>query len=283
MNIRTCILTLIAMPTLFTSAHPQTTALYDSKKVPDILGRMKNGDLHTQKVAFDELMTQVNSEAAGIRGKPEALSKFFTLHPEQSDQVKLGLIQLLSQENYYFVDSKSPPPDPHDEDDIGEHYAQLIDTVASMDDERTIPALVGAMTTGGMAQRGLMKYGNKALGPVLDQLKNRDALVRASALGMGIALLERQNDAPSQARIRDLIRSSLADPKPVVRSHAIREIGCLGDREGFVPMLQQIAKTDPWKLPGKADDGGDGDAFYPVRFDARRVLQDIENKRTCAP
>jgi hypothetical protein len=283
MNIQACILILIVMPAISTAAYPQGTAPQDRKKLPEILTRMKSTDLHTQKLAFDDLMNQINFETSGTRAKPEALNKYFSLHPEQADQVKLGLTQLLSQENYYFVESKNPPPDSHEEDDIGEHYAELIDVVSSLEDDRAIPALVGAMTTGGIAQRGLMKYGDKALVPVLGQLKNRDALVRAAALGMGIALLERQNDSASQARIRELIRSSLADPKPVVRTHSIREIGCLADRQDFVPMLQQIAKTDPWKLPGKADDGGDGDEFYPVRSDARQILRDIQNNKACTP
>jgi hypothetical protein len=57
-------------------------------------------------------------------------------------------------------------------------------TVSSLNDDRAIPALVGAMTTGGMAQRGVLKYGDKALTSVMEQLKSSDALVRASALGM---------------------------------------------------------------------------------------------------
>jgi hypothetical protein len=101
------------------------------------------------------------------------------------------------------------------------------------------------MTTGGMAQRGLMKYGDKALGPVLRELKNPDGLVRAAALSMSITLLERHDDFASKARIRDLLRSSLTDPESVVRSHALREIGCLDDRQDFVPVLEKIAKTDP--------------------------------------
>ena len=274
--------------TISTVICSQQADLPNSTKLSDILVRMKNGDLHGQKLAFDDLMAYINSDAGGSPrgaevGPRVALDRFFARHPDQADQVKLQLIQLLSEENYYFIESKNPPPDPHEEDEIGEHYADLIDTVASLDDARTIPALVGAMNTGGMAQRGVLKYGDMALEPVLAQLKNPDALVRASALAMSIALLGRHTDVASKTRIRELIRSSLTDPKPVVRSRAVKEIDCLDNRQDFVPMLEQIAKTDPWKLPGKADDGGDGDEFYPVRFDARRVLRDIQNNTTCKP
>src|SRR5208282_4797714 len=93
---------------------------------------------------------------------------------------------------------------------------------------------------------------------------------------MSVALLQKQDRSASHARATDLIRSSLTDPDSVVRSHAVREIGCLDERQEFVPILEKIAKTDPEKHSGKALDGRDGDEFYPVRYDARRVLRDIK-------
>ncbi|HKM47307.1 MAG TPA: HEAT repeat domain-containing protein [Terriglobales bacterium] len=256
-------------------------------KLPSILARMKSEDLHTKIVAFNELMTHVASEAGGpkegseLTGRSDALNKFFSRHPEQADQVKLGLIQLLTKENYYFIEGKNPPPDDHAEDDVSEHYAELINTVSSLNDDRAIPALAGAVTTGGMAQRGLLKYGDKALDPLLKQLRSPDGLVRASALGMAITVLEGHNDPEAHNRVRELLQALLADPESVVRRKAVWEIDCLDDRQDFVPILEKIAKTDPEKRSGKADDGGDGDAFYPVRYDARRVLHHIQNNKPC--
>ncbi len=43
----------------------------------------------------------------------------------------------------------------------------------------------------------------------------------------------------------------------------------------------QVAKTDPWKLPGKVTDGGDEGQFYPVRFQARRALRAIQRNEAC--
>jgi hypothetical protein len=266
------------------ASYGQQSAPPESNNLSDTPASMENGDLHTKKVAFDDLMTLLSSEGPN-RAQPAspsvALNNFFAQHPDQADRVKLGLIHLLNKENHSFIQSKNPPSDPDVEDDISEHYAELIGVVSSLNDERAIPALVGAMTTGGMAQRGLLKYGDKALEPVLEQLKNPDGLVRATALGMSITLLDKRNDRTSHARIRELIRSSLTDPTPVVRRHAVKEIDCLDDRQNFVPTLEQIAKTDPAELPGKADDGGDGAEFYPVRSDARRVLRDIQNNEGC--
>jgi hypothetical protein len=78
-----------------------------------------------------------------------------------------------------------------------------------------------------------------------------------------------------------LILASLDDGSGVVRGVAVNAIDCLNDRETFVSTLNELAKNDPFKLPGKALDGGDGNEFYPVRYDARRVLRDIQDQIAC--
>lgn len=255
-----------------------------NEQLPNILARMKDQDLHTNIAAFHDLLTYASAESPHStkpKGPSETLNDFLVGHPENADQVKLSLIQLLTEENHSFIETKNPPPDSDASDDVGEYYAELVDTVSSLNDDRAIPALVGAMTTGGMAQRGVLKYGDKALTSVMEQLKSSDALVRASALGMTTGILEQKKDAASHALVISLIQSSLKDPGAVVRSQAVQEIDCLDERKDFISILQEIAKTDPLRLPGKALDGGDGGQFYPVRADARQVLRHIKNNESC--
>jgi hypothetical protein len=149
-----------------------------------------------------------------------------------------------------------------------------------MNDERAIPALVGAMPYGSDATGALLRFGNKAVGPILDQLKSRNALLRISALRMAISM-EGRNESVSPPRIRGMLQSALAAPVAVVRSAAVNEIACLDDRQDFVPVLEKLAKTDPVHYKGREDDGVDGDQFYPVRFDARRALREIQNNEPC--
>lgn len=253
---------------------PQTATL--DSRVSHILALLKNEDLSTREEAFADTMSLISEERVGV-SKTDVFSAFSARHPDQAARVKLGLIQLLQREDGVFV--KGKPATLEEED--GEYYAELIDIVASFDDQRAIAPLVGAMTTGGMAQGGLLKYGDKALGPVMEQLNNPDGLVRATALDITTALLAKHNDSASRGRVRDLIRSFLKDPDLVVRGDAVRQISCLDDRQDFVPVLEQFAKTDRDKLPGKALDGGDGDEFYPVRADARAVLRHIKNNQAC--
>jgi hypothetical protein len=268
--------------TICTISGAQRSASIDSR-VSGTLARMESKDLAAREKAFDDMMGLISEERHQARpsGKADVLAGFFRRHPDQADRVRVALIQLLSTENDAFISGKNTTPGTHTEED-GEYYAEVIDTISSLDDERAIPALVGAMTTGGMAKQGLLRYGDKALGPVLEQLKNPDALVRAAALGMSVTLLEKRNDPTSHKHAVDIIRSNLTDSASVVRSHAVREIGCLDERQDFVPTLENIAKTDPERFPGKAQDGGDGEEFYPVRYDARRVLRDIQSNKRCA-
>ena len=260
----------------------QQSAPLDSK-VSTILDRLNGNDLHTREAAFSDMMTLIG-EGQKQTAEPDraaALARFFKQHPEHGDRIRLGLIQLLKADNADFQ-GENTPPGTYTEHDM-EHYAEVVNVVSSLDDERAIPVLVNAMTTGGMAQQGILKYGDKALAPVLEQLKSPDPLVQAPALTMSFALLEKRSDPAAHAQIRELIFAYVKAPSAASRSIAVQEIGCLEDRQNFVPLLKEIATTDPQKLPGKALDGGDGNEFYPVRADARQVLRDIQNKEGCRP
>jgi hypothetical protein len=244
---------------------------------------MNGSDLHTREAALDDMMTLIR---AGQKQTAEVdhaadLARFFKEHPEQADRTKLGLIQLLKADNA-DLQGENTPPGTYTGGDM-EHYAEVVHIVSSLNDERAIPVLVDAMATGGMAQQAIFQYGDKALAPVLEQLKSSDPLVQASALRMSFALLAKRGDPAARAQIRELILSYVKAPSGASRRMAVQEIGCLEDRQNFVPLLKEIAKTDPQKFSGKALDGGDGNEFYPVRYDARRVLRDIQNKEGCRP
>ncbi len=261
-------------------AGAQQSASLDSR-VSATLDRMNKDDLHTREAAFNDMMTLIGEEQkqATEPGRAAALTSFLKQHPEQADRIKLGLIQLLKADN---VDFQGAAPGTYTEDDT-EHYAEVVNVVSALKDERAIPVLVGAMATGGMAQQAIFQYGDKALDPVLEQLKSSDPLAQSQALRMSFALLAERGDPASEAKIRELILAYVKAPLEPSRRIAVQEIGCLEDRQNFVPLLKEIAKTDPEKRPGKALDGGDADGFYPVRADARRVLRDIQNNKTCGP
>jgi hypothetical protein len=53
----------------------------------------------------------------------------------------------------------------------------------------------------------------------------------------------------------------------------------LSGRQEYLSMLKGVAKKDPLKHPSKADDGGDGENFYPGRYDARQHASKRGRKR----
>lgn len=274
---------------LSTQVSAQSPPALDSK-VADILARMGGNDLHNREAAFHDMTALIHEGRKGAAESDQAaaFARFFKEHPEQADKVKVGLIELLKADNADFQ-AANVPPGTYTEQDM-EHYAKVVNVASSLNDERAIPALVNAMSTGGMAQQAILQSGDKALGPVLEQLKHQpdlnsasDVLAQASALEMSFALLSKRDDPSSQAQTKELILSYVKAPSGATRRIAVQEIGCLEDRDSFVPLLQEIAKTDPQKFPGRAFDGVDTDGFYPVRYDARRVLRDIKSNGGCRP
>jgi hypothetical protein len=250
-------------------------------KVSAILDQMSRSNLHTREAAFDDMMAliQEGQKQTTAPDRAVVLARFFKQHPDQADRIKLGLIQLLKADNADFQGANTPPRK-YTEDDT-EHYAEVINVVSCLNDERAIPVLVNATATGGMAQRAVLRGGDKALAPVLEQLKSSDPLAQASALRMSFALLAERGDPAAQAQIRELILAYVKAPSEPSRRIAVQEIDCLDDRQGFVPLLTEISKTDPEKRPGRALDDGDTDGFYPVRADARQVLRHIKSGQAC--
>ncbi len=209
------------------------------------------------------------------------------LSSNDSERLRLATIQLLITENALANvpddeavkrSAKMAKGEVETEDE--EYYPSLVGFVADMNDERAIQALVGAMPYASNAAGALLRFGDKAVGPILDQLKSRNALLRISALEMAITM-QGQDERVSPARIREMLRSALSDPDGVVRGHAVEEIACLDDRKDFVPILEKLAKSDPMHWKGREDDGVDGDEFYPVRLYARRALREIKGNEPC--
>ncbi len=123
-----------------------------------------------------------------------------------------------------------------------------------------------------MATGALMKYGRKALDPVLEQLNNPDPLMRSEALSVGVTMLLKESDAAARAQINELIQSGLQDHEFVVRMAAVHSVERIYDRESFVSTLLDLAEHDPLNIPesGITDD-------YPVRQEAKRALHMIAN------
>lgn len=228
-----------------------------------VLERMKNPIWNEREKAFEDAVELVAS------GKSA---------PRDADQLRVGLIQLLARENAGGL--ISPPVDEAEGQDRSEYYARLISTVADMGDARAIPALLGAAGTGGMATRGVARFGKKALDQVLDQVQNPDPDLSSGAVFVVRDMLEYRtaSDADSLTRISNALRSALARPEEMIRESAIAAIEYLDGRAEFVPILTEVARSDSSKVDGQvAEDNQDNGEVYPVRRMARLLLTKITN------
>ena len=237
----------------------------------NVLDRIPGANLRTRCAIFGELSELWRQE-----------NGFFALHPDQNDRINLGFIRLLEAEDKARQDGSIM----HDgsiksgSGDCEEYLYELTMAVSELKDDRAIPALVGAIPGSGI---DLLQYGDKALGPLLRRRNSPDVLVRSVVLRVAVNILAARKDETSRVRIRDLVMSSFKDPSSSVRFATVLAIECLENKRDFVPTLEQIAKTDPSRLPGKSLDGGDNGEFYVVRAAARRVLRNIDNFEGCRP
>ncbi len=269
---RSTLLMLVLATGTCVTAYAQGSVPANSQ-VSGILSRMEKRQLAEREAALRDLCKLASNELGQKQGTdcPTALNGFFKRHPDQVEGTTIALITLLTTENGIFMDENTAPGTYNDAD--SQHYASLIDIVASLNDERSIPPLVGAITTGGLAEQGLLKYGQKALDAVLDQLRSSsDPMVRSESLAMAVTLLLRQNDPASHAKVIELIQSGVQDKEFLLRIAAIQAIERIDDRASFVSDLTELAEHDSFEIPGQAEGGG-GD--YPVRREAKRVLQKI--------
>jgi len=205
---------------------------------------------------------------------------------QDADRLQLAIIELLVRENRRDVRVKvgakeSPLADGAVEDEEeSDYYSGLIGFVADLNDARAIPALLGAANTGGMATRGVARFGKRALDPTLIQVKSENADLAEGAVWVIRDMLEYRlvTDPESVRRIKAALRTALRSSEFGIRLSAMGAIEYLEDRGEFVPLLKDVAEHDPVKLAGqRPDDGGDNGEFYPGRFDARQLLRKIGN------
>jgi hypothetical protein len=119
-----------------------------------------------------------------LRGESRSiLESLPTSTSQQADDIKVALFHLLENENNFLIEHQKDFLKSGDSLTEGytEYYASLIAIVGSLKDARAVSALVGAITTGGMATDALAAIGTAAVTPTIQALNSSDASVRQSA------------------------------------------------------------------------------------------------------
>src|SRR6266700_2966445 len=212
-------------------------------KLSAIFARMEAPDRPRREAAFEDLLKFLPSnDNVESDGQPSA--SFLTQNTDEAKLVRGALIRLLITENnprrvepsgLAKPTTETQGSDANAEGSEDEYYPELIGIVADFDDERAIPALLGAADTGGMATRGVARYGKKALGQVLEQATGPDPSLASGALFIIRDMLEFRlvSDPDSLLKIRNTLGSALARREFQVRESSVWAIEYLSDREEF--------------------------------------------------
>jgi len=270
---RAALLTCVLLVSVLQLSAQQTSTTHPT--VSSVLDRINSASRTEREKAFGEAGELLGSDA---------------ISPRDADRLRLGIIQLLVRENNEGLKERdevkqaSPAPSAGEvQEEEGEedsdYYSGLIGFVANLNDERAIPALLGAANTGGIATRGVARFGKRALDATLMQAKNANPDLAEGALWVIRDMLEfgLVSDPESLQRIKSAIRSALDAPDVGLRDTGVYLVGYLDKREEFVPKLKDIAEHDPAKLPNQPKDDGTVGDFYFVRVNAARVLEQIAN------
>lgn len=240
-----------------------------------------NGGVPQQLTAFHSPDWKFRANAfygliQGLSGPPAhsiqgMVQKMLAQHPAEEGPIKLGLIGLLHTENANVEDFKKR--NAHFGEDYSNYYGDVIGVIAALEDVRSMPELLGAITTGDMATRTLAGFGEIALPPVLSKLNDPDPLVRGAALFTLLEMVEmdKVKETTSITKIKKAFLKALNDPDGSVRGSAVFGLEKVGVKNA-IPLLTQIAKHDPDVLKGQKDGGGD---FYPVREAAEAEIARI--------
>jgi HEAT repeat protein len=235
-----------------------------------LLKQLESASWETRASAFYQLIgVGLGKTFDGETSQMESIvSKLLATDPGAENRTRLGLIGLLDRENAVVRRQRV------EFENTGKtlteayvnYYGDLIAAVGALDDVRSVGALLGAITTGGMATRGLARLGRPALQPSLQELNSADPLTRSAALRVLSEMVSSEGfsvDAASSSQIRDAMVKSLTDQDSNVRIAAVEGVAKLNDPR-LRPLIEKLATKDPYQMENT----------YPVREAATRVLRE---------
>ena len=161
--------------------------------------------------------------------------------------------------------------DEHISEGQSNFYGDVIAAVVTLNDPRSIDALMGSITTGGMATRTLASFGKMAIDPVIKKLDHNDSLSRSAVARTLSQMLENADvskDPVSKSKIKAALMRAGSDIDFSVRMSAIDGLVLLGDGQS-IAIVERMAKADPFRADGIP--GLEG--RYPVRERAAAALK----------
>ena len=221
----------------------------------------------------------------GTQALVTALRKTLVSDPSTADERKKLLIELLSVENDVRAERRKRVSGQLGQlseqdrftDGQSNYYGDVIASVVTLNDPRSLDVLLGAITTGGMATSTVASFGKIAIDPLLKRLDDSDFWVRAAVVQTLSQMLEGSpevsNDFASRAKIKAALTRGSSDANFVVRMNTIDGLLRLGDQQS-IAIVDKIAKSDPYR-----SDGVPGlEGRYIVRERAAKALKARNSK-----
>lgn len=252
--------------------------------ITSALREMENSSWERRQSGLQALMQITDSQHEPVEtyNFPSRLHDLFSADPQDRDQVVTALIALLSREN--AIAHRGTISGEQLGEDYFNFYGDVIASVVSLNDRRAIPALLGAIDTGGMVTRALASFGDAALPGILQRVNDQDTVVRMGAIITLAEMLEKNpalfsSNPVETEQVKRALLSAAADNESGVRTAAVGGLAALKD-PSVVSVIQQLAESDPAMLPGQAFGGKD---LYPVRLAAQRALASIAGEKAHDP
>jgi HEAT repeat protein len=110
-------------------------------------------------------------------------------------------------------------------------------------DPATIPAIIGALSEEGLAERAeraLKLVGGDALGPIMALARSREPSARLSAISMMPSFVHAATDD-----VRQTLHGALRDESNEVKAAALRVLGTTGDADDMERIMPMLADADP--------------------------------------
>lgn len=215
-----------------------TTQLHAQRaSVGETVQRMRSEVDSTRMHAFYEMIGRGPNAGARMRAVIEA-------NPGEKEAISAALIAALARANR----PPTAPPSHVDAEAFAEYHGDLIWAVSELHDQRAIPALMGALETGGLAQRAIASFGPRVI-PELEGALRAESSSRRVAATMTLVRMvgdpKTLADSASRSAIRDALLRAFADEDRFVRQGAMRGLGAFSD-SSVTAALRDAGANDPW-------------------------------------
>jgi hypothetical protein len=207
-----------------------------AQSVSSLLRRIETSSDNDRIAAFYTLLNPTPTRRFDGEG---STSRLLRDHPRDRSAITLALVNLLRRENVRARNSSG--------EEFSNYYGDLIWSVATLRDPRSVDALLGAVQTGNMATDGLAALGQNALPGTLRALDNPDAGVRNGVLRvlekMVMPSARSSLGTASRAQVRTALLRGIEDEDAFNRRVAVRALEPFAD-DGVRSAIRYLNSTD---------------------------------------